>query len=118
MRRRTVTRLSVWAYTEVYAIPSRPCGRLGRARRASLRNLELRTLRVLGRGGVSAGVLEGKEFLAGTAGKVYLVPAVGPFVPRGLAGVVHADDLLAFSQALEVPVGGGDPDIRALREAR
>ena len=50
--------------------------------------------------------------------QVYLVPAVGPFVPRGLAGVVHADDLLAFSQALEVPVGGGDPDIRAFAEAR
>ena len=32
---------------------------------------------------------------------------------RGLAGVVHAYDLLAFSQALEVPVGGGDPDGRA-----
>ena len=67
----------------------------------------------LGGGGVSAGVLEGKEFLAGTTGKVYLVPAVGPFVTRGLAGVVHADDLLAFTQALEVPVGGGDPDVRA-----
>ncbi len=67
----------------------------------------------LGGGGVSAGVIEGKEFLAGTAGKVYLVPAVGPFVARGLAGVVDADDLLAFPQALEVPVGGGDPDGRA-----
>ena len=67
----------------------------------------------LGGGGVSAGVLESEEFLAGTAGKVNLVPAVGPFVARGLAGIVHANDLLAFSQALEVPVGGGDPDVRA-----
>ena len=67
----------------------------------------------LGGGCVSGGVLESEEFLAGTAGKVYLVSAVGPFVARRLAWVVHANDLLAFSQALEVPVGGGDPDGRA-----
>ena len=67
----------------------------------------------LGGGCVSGGVLESEEFLAGTAGKVYLVPAVGPFVPRGLAGVVDAYDLLTFPQALEVPVGGCDPDGRA-----
>lgn len=44
---------------------------------------------------------------------MYLVFSVGPFVARGLTRIVHADDLLAFSQVLEVPVGGGDPDCRA-----
>jgi len=67
----------------------------------------------LGGGGVPGGVLEGEELVAGTAGKVYLVLAVRPFVARGLTGVVNAYDLLVFSQALEVPVGGGDPDGRA-----
>ena len=47
------------------------------------------------------------------AGKVYLVLAVDPFVAWGLSWVVHANDLLVFSQTLEVPVSGGDPDGRA-----
>jgi hypothetical protein len=61
------------------------------------KTLHLETSRRLGRRGVFGGIFKGKKFIAASAGEVYFVLSIRPFVAGRLPGVIHAHDLMAFA---------------------
>jgi hypothetical protein len=47
--------------------------------------------------GVFGGIFKGKKFITASAGEMYFVLAIRPFIAGRLAGVIYAHDLMAFA---------------------